>query len=127
MATSLVFFLASIVVLVGGVVELIQVLRSPPPPHGRPGDLLRGTKTVSNVSSWVGVTAMVVLFVGFMRDVTFSARDIAPVVFCLGFAAERATYLLTLWGRNRGNGNFAAYVAAAAITVVGGAVIGLSL
>lgn len=125
MTISVVFALAALIVVLGGAVELLRVLRTAPVP----GDNVpRETGSLSNVLVWMGMTATTLLTIAMLRDVTLQAREITPILLCLGLAGERAGYLVKTWhSRSSDARNSTPYLAATAVTLLGSVIVGLNL
>ncbi len=120
---SVVLVVCSVVVLLGAATELRDVLRArretgvgaaPGASRSRSFDVL----------TWFGLAAVVVLAPSLWRTSTLPLGDVLLVVLLLGFAAERAAYLL---GRRGGAGRRALGTpAVAAATVLGGLAVAVT-
>jgi hypothetical protein len=97
---TVVLLLSAVVILVGGVAELLDTVRARKAPalvSGAEG--LEERPDVADVGrwpllAWLGLVAFTVLLPAAAFDRRPGVDDVAFVVLSLGFAAERAFYLL---------------------------------
>lgn len=122
---SVVLALASVVILVGSGVELRASIRQRRDTVSR-DDAMSHLLAVRPfaILTWVGLAAVALLAPALVRPSSLPLGDAALVVVVLGFAAERAAYLVGVWGSSA---NRAVRVAVVAVSVVvGGLAVALA-
>ena len=126
--SSAVIAIASVVILVGGVVAVADAWKARSEAVSAAGarERIVAELTFSSVIGWVVVAACAALLPSLWRS-RLSGGDLALAAFVLGLAADRAAYLIT---RNRGTEAEPRLQQIAAIgtaVVAGGVAIGLAL
>ena len=98
LAATIVLIGASAVVLIGSVVELIETLRQRREHLTSEEALARLLDArPAAILAWIGLASCSLLMPALWRDSGLALADAALVIAILGFAAERASYLVTVW------------------------------
>jgi hypothetical protein len=125
-AATAVLLGSSVVILVGSVVELRDTLRRRREHLAREEalDRLLDARPLA-ILSWAGLAALALLGPALWRDSSLPLGDAALVIAILGFAAERASYLV---GRADGSGARSPLLLTlvAAAVSIGGVTVGLT-
>lgn len=121
---------AAIVVLAGGATELwmsVRDRRQAPSSQDEALQQLRREMKPGGFLTWTGAAALAVFTPVLLLGSNLSARDVALVIIALGFAGERAGYLVAMWPTCTGSNRDAlALVLSTGIVAVGGLVVGLT-
>ena len=127
LAATIVLIGASAVVLLGSVVELIEALRQRRE-HLTQEEALDRLLDVrpAAILAWIGLAACTLLMPALWRDSDLPLRDAALVTAILGFAAERASYLVTAWTSPNSRVRSMWLVSVAVALVTGGLTVGLT-
>lgn len=126
-AGTIVLLAGSIVILVGSIAEFREALRQRKEhlTENEAADRLLDLRPAT-ILAWVGLAAVTLLSPAMLRDSALPLADAALVIVVLGFAAERASYLVTRRTLPETRSRAVSMAMIAAAVVSGGLAVGLT-